>query len=45
MHLMAETDSAFKVTVLAACAADAGTGAAGAQARADTGQHADGAQR
>lgn len=45
MHLMADTDSALKVILLAACAADAGTGAAGAQARADTGQHAHGAQR
>ena len=45
MHLMAKTDIALKVIVLAARAADAGTGATGAQARADAGQHARDAQR
>ena len=29
MHLMADTDSALKVILLAACAADAGTGQQG----------------
>ena len=45
LHFKAKTGSASKVTALAACAADAGTRAAGSQARAGTGQHARNAQR